>query len=446
MMLSPFCTLTLLLPLVAPSSDLEEGETTWIDARELLVEGQGWSDTAAPWDRLPARAEETVPKSVWGLSHDSAGIAVRFVTDAEAIEVRWTLTGGTLSMPHMPATGVSGVDCYVRGEDSRWRYVDNGRPTAVENRARFRLPSGPEYLLYLPLYNGVRSLEVGVPGGKSISRPPADSERSRAKPIVFYGTSITQGACASRPGMAATAIVGRELDVPVINLGFSGSGEMELEMAELIAELDPSVFVLDCLPNMSIRQIEQRVRRFVQRLRRDHPETPIVLAEDSSFLDTSPTEKGMALRERFERLQCLDVCGLVLLPGSGMLGSDGDGTVDRVHPNDLGMERQAAVFADCLRRLLAPPGPAEPGVCTIDRLSDGPTGAHLAFLSAPPWNYHLCRKCGSTDGGCYPKGSVMAVRTVAAEDCDHEWHKISKTSYRRYIEGRFPDIKVWYAD
>ena len=441
MMFSPFCTLTLLLPLVAPSSE----ETKWIDARELLVEGQGWTDTAAPWDRLPARAEETVPRSVWGLSHDSAGIAVRFVTDAEAIEVRWTLTGATLSMPHMPATGVSGVDCYVRGKDSKWRYVVNGRPTALENRARFQLPSGSEYLLYFPLYNGVRSLEVGVPEGKSISRPP-DSERSRAKPIVFYGTSITQGACASRPGMAATAIVGRELDVPVINLGFSGSGEMELEMAELIAELDPSVFVLDCLPNMSVRQIEQRVRRFVQRLRRDHPETPIVLAEDSSFLGTSPTEKGVALRERFERLQCLDVCGLVLLSNEGMLGSDGDGTVDRVHPNDLGMERQAAVFTDCLRRLLAPPGPAVPGVSTIGRLSDGPTGRHLGLLDAHPWNYHLCRRCGSTDGGCYPKGSVMAVRTAAAFDCNHDWHKISKQAYRRYIEGKFPDIKIRYAE
>jgi len=438
-----FVLASLLAPAV-PAGRTVQDTTNWIDAHELEVEGQGWSDTAATFDRLPARAKGNAPAAVWELSHSSAGIAIRFITDSNSIDVRWTLTSKKLAMPHMPATGVSGVDCYVRDVDGAWRYVDNARPTALENRKRFELQRGGEILLYLPLYNGVKSMEVGVPADKSISAPPP-SERSRARPIVFYGTSITQGACASRPGMAATAIVGRKLDVPIINLGFSGSGKMEAEMAELVTELNPSVFVLDCIWNMSTEEVEERVGPFVERLRRDHPETPIVLAEDSSFLDVSPTEKGRVLRERFEELQCDGVCGLVLLPATGMLGSDGDGTVDRVHPNDLGMERQAAIFTARLRRILAPPGLPERGTRTIGRLEDGPTGRHLSFLISQPWNYHLCRKCGSTDGGCYPKGSVMAIRTAAAGLCSHEWDKVSLDFYRGFIEQKFPGIEIQYA-
>ena len=142
------------------------------------------------------------------------------------------------------------------------------------------LPEGRrEYLLYMPLYNGVSSVEIGIPADRTIARPAPRAE-DRRKPIVFYGTSITQGGCASRPGMVHTAILGRRLDRPVINLGFSGNGVMEPEIATLLAELDPAVYVLDCLPNMTAAQVEQRVEPFVRTLRKAHPSTPIVLAED----------------------------------------------------------------------------------------------------------------------------------------------------------------------
>src|SRR5205823_11246646 len=95
---------------------------------------------------------------------------------------------------------------------------------------------------------------------------------SRRKPVVFYGTSITQGGCASRPGMVHTAILGRRLDRPVINLGFSGNGKMEPELAALLAELDPAVYVLDCLPNLNAQEIRERVGPFVRTLRQARPE------------------------------------------------------------------------------------------------------------------------------------------------------------------------------
>src|SRR5262249_38655970 len=136
------------------------------------------------------------------------------------------------------------------------------------------------FLLYLPLYNGVKSLKIGVPRGAKIDKAPA--RPAHQKPIVVYGTSIVQGGCASRPGMVHTAILGRRFDWPVINLGFSGNGRMELEVAKLIAEIDAAAYVIDCLPNMGARGVAERTEPLVLALRKARPSTPIVLMEDRS--------------------------------------------------------------------------------------------------------------------------------------------------------------------
>ncbi|MGO8752750.1 MAG: SGNH/GDSL hydrolase N-terminal domain-containing protein [Thermoguttaceae bacterium] len=132
-----------------------DGATLWYDCKDLAVEGKGWADTKAFYDRLPARAEGKVPPSVWNLSHDSTGLCVFFATDAPSLQVHWTTTSANLAMPHMPATGVSGVDLYAKDKSGRWCFVGNGRPAAASNTALFTPPPGSPCLLYLPLYNGV---------------------------------------------------------------------------------------------------------------------------------------------------------------------------------------------------------------------------------------------------------------------------------------------------
>ena len=139
-----------------------------------------------------------------------------------------------------------------------------------------------EYLLYLPLYNGVSSVEIGLPKCSALAKAPPRPE-GYERPIVVYGTSITQGGCDSRPGMVHTAILGRRLDRPVVNLGFSGNGKMEPELAALLAELDPAAYVIDCLPNMTAEEVGARVEPFVRALRAARPGTPIVLAEDRTY-------------------------------------------------------------------------------------------------------------------------------------------------------------------
>jgi len=322
--------------------------SVWYDGRLVLLEGRGWKNTESYYDRLPAKAKDKVRPPVWGLSHDSAGLCLRFATDAAAIKVRWTLRDGSLAMPHMPATGVSGVDLYCRTDGGRWTFSQNGRPAAISNEASFRVAPGADCMLYLPLYNGVESVAIGVPKGKTLSKPAEPS----SKPIVFYGTSITQGGCASRPGMACTAIVRRTLDVPVINLGFSGNGKMEPEMADLLAELDPSVYVLDCMWNMRPEEVSERVAPFVKKLRAARPDASILLAEDSSVSNTTPTEKGAILRRIYAELKAEGISNLHFLSNRDMLGADGEGTVDGCHPNDVGMLRQATVFSKALSGIL----------------------------------------------------------------------------------------------
>jgi lysophospholipase L1-like esterase len=156
--------------------------------------------------------------------------------------------------------------------------------------------------------------------------------------------------------MAYTAIVGRRLNAAIINLGFSGSGVMEPELAELLAELNPSVYVLDTLANMSVEQVSERVEPFVTTLRAAHESTPILLVEEASSKGISPTDRGRAARAEYEKLTARGVKNLHFLSNQGLLGDDGEGTVDGVHPNDLGMMRHADVFT----RALAPLMPASP--------------------------------------------------------------------------------------
>lgn len=340
------------------------GKTAWYSIRLLEVEGQGWTETKAPFDRLPARAEKIVRAPVWSLSRHSAGLCVRFLTDATTLQVRWTLTSPRLAMPHMPATGVSGVDLYVRRPNGQWHWLAVGFPRQQTNTARLfsDIPPGErEFLLYLPLYNGVSSVELGLPRKAVLRKASPRSRTGRLKPILFYGTSITQGGCASRPGMVHTAILGRRFDRPVLNFGFSGNGRMEPEMAHLFAELDPAVYVLDCLPNMNGKMVAERVVPFVRILRKKHPQTPILLVEDRSYANAflmagkrqRNSENRKALRAAFAQLKQAGDSQLYYLPGENLLGSDGEATVDSSHPTDLGFVRQSDAFERVLRRILS---------------------------------------------------------------------------------------------
>lgn len=334
----------------------------WRDVSDWGVEGRAWParDCSRFYDRLPAKAERVVRPPVWNLSRHSAGMLTRFDTDATSIHVRYKVTSSKLAMPHMPATGVSGIDLYALDENGKPRWVAVNRPSGgAEIKSALATDLDPglrRFSAYLPLYNGVEKLEFGVAADAEFKGVAPRIE----KPLVFWGTSITHGACASRPGMPHPAILGRRLDRPVINLGFSGNGKMEIEVAALIAEIDAAVFVIDCLPNITAPEVAERTEPLVRKLRDVRPDTPIVLVEDRTYgnawIHKSSRERHRdsraALLRAHDNLIESGIRNLHYLRGADLLGSDDEATTDGSHPNDLGFMRQADAFEPVLRKAL----------------------------------------------------------------------------------------------
>jgi hypothetical protein len=339
-----------------------KGSVVWQNPEDWGMEGRVWGDLPRKryYDRLPAEAEGKVPGPVWNLSRHSTGMAVRFKTDATAVHVRYQLLNPGLALPHMPATGVSGTDLYARDASGRWRWVNVSKPDKQNMEAMLiqDMPAGErEFMLYLPLYNGIEKLEIGVNGGAKFE---GLAPREEKEAVLFYGTSITHGASASRPGMCHPAILGRRLDRPVINLGFSGNGKMDESVGALLAKLKVAALVIDCLPNMSPSQVQERCVPLVKQLRAADDSVPIVLVEDrrntNSWIQpvrfAHHTANHAALKEGFEKLKVEGINGLFYVEGDALLGDDADGATDGSHPNDLGFFRQADVIEPVLRAAL----------------------------------------------------------------------------------------------
>ncbi|GAB3492439.1 SGNH/GDSL hydrolase family protein [Spirosoma knui] len=361
------------LVLSVSSAQTTPSYTWWRPANSSfpVVDGQAWpKEMQDTIQRLPPRAKPVVRKAVWDLSRQTAGLSIRFVSNAPGIIVRYNVTGA-VALPHMPATGVSGVDLYGIDSDGTWHlasgkysFKDTVQYTFAQLKPNDTYHAlGREYRLYLPLYNGVRNLEIGVPAGSQFTVLPQRAE----KPIVVYGTSIAQGACASRPGMAWTNILARKLDQTVINLGFSGNGRLEKEVIELVNEIDAKVFVLDCLPNLietvvSRAELQKRIVESVKAIRARHPSTPILLTDHDSYTEgylmpnrqTLFENANQDLNEAYKLLITDNVTGIYRL-SMAEIGMDLDCMVDGTHPNDIGMMRYADAYEKKLREILQQP-------------------------------------------------------------------------------------------
>ena len=332
------------------------------DASQLKVIGKPTWGTDTLFYRLPDTLCGVVRKPLWDLGRNSAGIAVRFRSNTTTIGARWTVWNN-FAMNHMTATGVRGLDLYAMEPDGRWTFVNSARPgTKPDNTSTIMsnmTADMREYMLYLPLYDGCKSLEIGIDSTAVIEQPAVNLPLEE-KPVVWYGTSITQGGCASRPGMAATNIVERELNRVVINLGFSGNGRLDPEIARVMAAIDAGMYILDCLPNVTIEQIKERTEAFYGILRAAHPTTPILMVRTPEFPNKRfntevrrvVNEKDAAWREFYRRFRAAGDSNVHFIDTTGMIGDDGEATVDCAHFTDLGFERCAAFMLPELRRYL----------------------------------------------------------------------------------------------
>lgn len=363
MRISKFILTATILSLMPYISNAKENapELHYYSLSELPKLGTLAQDASAPYTRLPDSLKNVAREAVWNLGQNSAGIAIRFRSDASNINVRWTSTN-TSYMNHMAATGSRGLDLYVLGEDSVWTTLGSARPNTRSTRTDAEImrdmePKMREYMLYLSLYNGVDSLEIGIDKNAQLLPPTVNLPR-RERPIVMYGTSILQGGCASRPGMAHTNIIMRDLQHEVINLGFSGNALLDPEIARLMAQADASLFVLDPLPNCSAELVAQKMEKFIGIIRSAHPETPILLVESPVFPSTRfntknrkvVEAKNRTLKSIYTRLKETDR-HLHYFEGAHVLCGNDEATVDNTHFTDFGFSIYAHAIEPVIRLL-----------------------------------------------------------------------------------------------
>ena len=336
----------------------------WFDAQEkpFNLVGFEWIEQDSVYRRLPINPDWEITKHVDGLSNHTAGGQVRFSTNSKKILVKLELAGRS-NMYHMPATGQSGFDLYVRDYGVQ-RYIRTTRFAHDSVNYQYELYKSDEskfhnFTLNFPLYNGVKSLQIGIEQGSILQAPPAFSFNGK---IVIYGTSITQGGCVTRPGMAYSNILSRKLDAQFINLGFSGNGKGEPALANLINQItDVSFIILDYEANAG-KTIKNSLDPFIEILREKHPETPILIMSKikyASYYKGSPNNKlYYELRDFQQNLVDERVAAgdenIYFLDGSKVLGDDYyECAVDGVHPSDLGSDRIANALLTKIQDILS---------------------------------------------------------------------------------------------
>lgn len=322
----------------------------------LKLCGLPWFAEDGQLARLPQRIRECVPEPVWGLAQHTSGMRLRFATDSTSLGLRARFSALT-AMNNMPRTGQVGVDLYVDGQYWRPMYPEASDADFTgmffEGLPRQRR----EVCLYFGLYAPLELHAIGFDDEASFAAP---EPFALDKPVVYYGTSITQGGCATRAGMSYQAIVSRALNVDFVNLGFSGNGRGETVLAETIAEIDAACYVMEWAQNCpTLEEVRERYAPFLQILREQHPTTPIVCI--TPIFGTNE-EWGHnvafgAMREIIREAAGARIAAgdahLTLVEGLDLLGpADREGLVDAVHPNDLGFMGMARRLEPTLRRVL----------------------------------------------------------------------------------------------
>lgn len=338
----------------------------WWSPREkpFRLLGFPWFGKDGVYRRMPLHPGEPLPQAVDWLANCTAGGQIRFDTDAQEIHIRVKLRSGS-DMYHMAPTGQCGFDCYVGGPGAMlFAGTAALRPGEAEYTSRLAAFASRErrsITLYFPLYQGVEEVWVGTDNEALIWEP---APFRNVRPLLIYGTSITQGGCASRPGMAYTNILGRSLNMEVVNLGFSGNGRGEPEVARTIATIpDPACLVLDYEANCDgLERLRETLPAFIRLYRERHKEVPIVVVTRirAPKAEWDPVYREAMLARRSYQLGLVEeqrAAGdqlLFAIDGYELLGEDyGDTTVDGTHPTDLGFYRIAKGLLPILQEVLS---------------------------------------------------------------------------------------------
>ena len=310
-----------------------------------------------PFQRFPEKYKNELREEVWDLSKNSAGVTISFISNTSNLTARWTLKNH-FKMHHMTDVGISGIDLYQK-KDNEWYFLNSGIPTNLNNEENLFQGLQKQlryYRIHLPLYNTLTELELGI---DSDSYMKITNEKS--PPLIFYGTSITQGGCASRPGLAYTNIISRKLNRICINLGFSGNGHLEESIGKILSNLHSAIFIIDCMWNIDKKIIINDTELFLNALRSKNGNwnSPIIFYEqylsnpnhpDKKYIN-SIIEKNFSLEQEIENKINQGFKNLHLIKQDGCIDKDTEATVDGIHFNDLGFERYANHFINKFQEL-----------------------------------------------------------------------------------------------
>ena len=332
----------------------------WIDFPDdrFVVNGLWWWDEHKPkLQRLPDRMQEDVPEAVWRLAQQPSGGRVRFATDSADLSIRAHFPC-LEHMNNMCRIGQISIDPWVDGKCWSPVFPVSDDPDVEGSFGAGKPVARREVCLYLGLYAPVQIRSIGLTNGASIWEP---APFAVDKPVAYYGSSITQGGCATRPGLSYQAIVSRKLNLDFVNLGWSGAGRGETALAEAMAEIDASCYVIDFCQNCPTAEfLEEVYAPFLQTIRDRRPDTPMVcitpiyaVTEVYPGADARKTRMREVIREAVAKRQDLGDTHIELVEGFDLLGPDEHfGIVDSGHPNDIGFMAMAEGLEPVLRRIL----------------------------------------------------------------------------------------------
>jgi hypothetical protein len=316
----------------------------WYNIYANLVFARGWQDTPSPFGRLPQHAQNLLPEKVWKMGRNSSGMYVEFYTNSSSISVKWLLKDEDFGELNFNVCSYSGIDlfCY---HQNKWRFVVAASALAKDNNLEIlsNLPKKQRlFRLYFPFRNEIDNIAIGIDENSQFSWV----EPQNIPQIIYYGSSIIHGSCTSRAGNGITSLLGRKFNTPVVNLGFSGAAKLELEMAKLLLELDSLFYIIDPLPNCDTALVAANLEPFLRCLCSNKKDTPVFLLTDANRRGAwihpqqvkAHCEKRLKAKEIVLTLQ-KEFPQLYFIDMAKSMGSDFEGTVDGIHPDQLGVTR-----------------------------------------------------------------------------------------------------------
>lgn len=332
------------------------GQFNYTPAESLTIGGK-MMPTQNPFHRVDTANHSGLPARMKQLFTHGTGMFISFKSNTTSISLKWCVTNAR-ALPYMTSFSNKGFDIYVK-ENGKWQFAGVAAPTGTcsEKKIVENMREGEkEFILYLPVYDEIRSLEIGIEKKASI-KPMPDPFRKR---ILIYGSSIVQGAGVSRSGMAYPAQLSRQTGLNFINFGLSGMAKMEPEVADIVASVDADAYILDCVPNSAPSEIKQRTAYLVKTIREKHPKAPIIVMQtilrESGYVNQRVgkyvKDQNVAIQNEVLSLLNSGIKDLYFITSEQLLGNDHEGSIDGTHPNDLGYFRMVSVLKNEVTQIL----------------------------------------------------------------------------------------------